>query len=207
MIEYFFDNISLCAFKGWTESWSGLFSALERKELEKVDYHGQHGYRFDRTALRYKERVITLTLVFHNSKRLVRDDMNRLMELLSKNSPIRLVRKDARHLRTDVWEVDLINAGQERWFDDHLGQRTFTFHEIAPVKVVYWCPLPKAVITINSPYTLVVSWGDGTTEKVKSGELTHEYTDGLNDHHIIVSGVITEAETTTNLQELCKTLF
>ena len=209
MVEYYFDNIPLCRFKGWTESWTGLFTALDRKEPERVDYPGQHGYRFDRSTIRFKERVITMTLVFNTDcmRELIRDDMKKLMELLSKNRPIRLKRVDNENLRTDVWDVDLISSGSDRWFDDQMGQRTLTLHETAPVKVVYYNANVNdlAQVAIESPNTLLISWGDGTFEKTKTGA-THEYNDGWSRHYVIVSGVITEAEITTNMQEVCRIL-
>ena len=209
MIEYYFDNIPLCRFKGWTESWTGLFDDLTMKEPVRVDYPDQHGYRHDRSNIRYKELVITLTLVFSTDCRreIIRDDMKRFREILSKNRPIRLKRVDMENNRTDVWDVDLFSSGTTKWYDDQMAQKTLTFHETAPVKAVYKCTEQTSSVKASGKYTLLIRWGDGTEETLKNEQKSHVYADGVRSHDVIVSGVISDVTITTNMQEVCRKLY
>ena len=145
-----------------------------------------------------------MTLVFNTNCRheLIRDEMKRFMELLSKNRPIRLMREDTCANRIDVWELDWVSSDSDRWFDDQMGQRTLTFHEVAPVKAIYKSDENTASLTINSPYTLLIFWGDGSFDKVKHGTISHQYTDNIRSHYIIVSGVLTKGKTETDVQEV-----
>jgi hypothetical protein len=208
MIKYYFDNIPLCLNNAWVEKWDGLFSSLERKDIERVDYPGQHGYRFDRTITRFKERVIILTIDFDKDCPLngIYDDVRRFIDSISVNRPIRLMRVDEIHNRIDVWDVDLISENSAKFFIDPSAQIVLTFHETAPVKIVYATRKNQASVTVESPTFLQVSWGDGTYEMIKSGTILHTYTNNVVRHHVILSGVVTEATITTDLQEICRIL-
>jgi hypothetical protein len=201
-VEYFFDGIPLCQFGAGVSSFTGLFSKLVRKEPERVDYADQHGYLTDRTAIRFQHRVIELSFYFIDCDRQqIRDNVRRLLELVSTNIPVRLMRIEGH--RVDVWDVDLISENSSN-FLQRAAQLKFTFHETAPVKVVYKCNTNTANLTINSANPLMVSWGDNVEERAQNGGNTHEYTDGRNSHYIIISGVISGVKITTNMQQVCE---
>ena len=210
MIQYYLDGVDIGKQKSWVESYTGLFAALNRKEVDKMDYLGQHGYRFDRNAIRYKEREISITLNFSATGAslagLIRDDVKEFVERFNHNRPVRLMRVDTCQNRTDVWDVDLITENSEQYFLGQAARITITLHETAPVKAVYKCNANVANLEVDTPLTLMVSWGDGSFEKVKTETISHQYTDNICSHYIIVSGVMSDAQITTNLPLICKTL-
>jgi hypothetical protein len=104
-----------------------------------------------------------------------------------------------------VWDVDwdsVSNSDFPRWY---VSRTKIKLIETAPIKHVYVVSGTSASFTTaateegETQQPLLFSWGDNSfTDSVRAATTTHTYTDGYDKHYVIISGVMSEVDITTD---------
>ena len=93
----------------------------------------------------------------------------------------------------------------KKWRDSKtVNTFTLTLIEPQPIKHIYICRTPQAVLEVSSTYALQIGFGDGYVKRYCFNEaIIHNYTDGRYPHYIIIAGVLDNAIINTNLKLIC----
>lgn len=201
--EYFINGKPFSHFGIEVMEKSGLFNVLPLIERPKMQLPGQHGILVDRSGPRFEHRVIEFDLAFLDGGDISR---NRLYEFRNEfmwSVPARLSMVEEGYVY--VWDVDwdeVSNSEFPRWY---VTRNKIKILETAPIKSVYvvtgssasFATGPTVEGTTQEP--LLFSWGDGTfTDAVRAATTTHTYTDGYTKHYVIISGVMSKVDITTD---------
>jgi len=195
MVTYKINGIELSTLGITVTDFSGLFDALEAKSVKTYDVASQHGVMIKNDGIRYKERVITFEFVVVSSEA-ASDVISILEGLMLQHSRLRLERISGIDVR--VWDCVYDKESSREYYHEGAERVTITLIEPAPIKKVYRCSnntfsLTSAPASGPTQQPLLISCGDYTLlENRRAGTHTHTYTDGYDNHYVIVSGVMDE---------------
>jgi hypothetical protein len=213
-ITYKIDGVDLADLGINIESSAGVIDKLSMKGVVKTSHPSEHGEDVDLSEHRYNSRKVALgcwMLAEDNADMIRKQDQ--IAHLIGKSRLIRLEIFPERFspLVFDVYCESGIAFNKE-WDEDGeqlVAEFTLNLIEPQPVKkvfVTYSATIP--VVEIASDHPIQISWGDGVVEKYCfNGVWGHPYTDDLQKHYVIISGVLSKAIITTNMQCVCCVLL
>jgi len=201
--EYFVNGKPFSTFGIEVMEKSGLFNILSLKERQSISLAGQHGVLLDRSGQRYEPREIELDLAFLDGSGISRDKLFEFRNEFLGSTPARFSMRE--EYSVYVWDVDwdsVSNSDFPRWY---VSRTKIKLIETAPIKHVYVVNGTSASFKTaateegETQQPLLFSWGDNSfTDSVRAATTTHTYTDGYDKHYVIISGVISEVDITTD---------
>lgn len=194
MVTYKINGIELSTLGITVTDFSGLFDALEAKSIKTYDVASQHGVMVKNDGIRYKERVITFEFVVVSSEA-ASDVISILEGLMLQHSRLRLERVNGYDVK--VWDCVYDKESSREYYHEGAERVTITLIEPAPIKRIYKSTgafsITSAAVSGSTQQPLLISCGDYTLlDNKRAGTHTHTYTDGYDNHYVIVSGVLNE---------------
>lgn len=172
---------------------TGLFDALEAKSVKTYDVASQHGVMVRNDGIRYMERIINLELLIlaENAAQVI----SNIETLMLAHSRIRLERINEFDVK--VWDCVYDKEASREYYHENAERVNIVLIEPAPIKRVYRSTgafsITSAAVSGSTQQPLMISCGDYTLlENKRAGTHSHTYTDGYDNHYVIVSGVLSE---------------
>ena len=172
---------------------TGLFDALEAKSVKTYDVASQHGVMVRNDGIRYMERIINLELLIlaENAAQVI----SNIETLMLAHSRIRLERINEFDVK--VWDCVYDKEASREYYHENAERVNIVLIEPAPIKRVYRSTgafsITSAPKNGSTQQPLMISCGDYTLlENKRAGTHSHTYTDGYDNHYVIVSGVLSE---------------
>lgn len=207
-VSYLVNGVPFCEFGIDVIDKRGLFDLLKVKERTSISLPGQNGVIMDRTGILYEARDIEFYLSYTNDLDVAREKLCEFRSKFIGSVPARLTMTE--EYRTYVWDVDWVeemNREPLRWYAE---KNTVKLIETAPIKSVYLVVGSTASFTTAPTVSgatqepVMFSWGDMDsngnmqfTDSVRAATTTHTYTDGMDTHLVIISGVLSLVTITT----------
>ncbi len=206
ILLYWIDEQKFTDFGVYVEDSKGLIDALETKEVQTVDWAGEHGVVPDLERPRFMPREITLDCFFKSDGYM--DFTLQMNEFLSKfkTKGTHRLRVDIDRRRPLVYEVYMESANEikKKWRNsEFFGKFTLKLKEYLPVKRVLRFTKTNAqnTVTINidckTPFNIY--WGDGTvTENVIGQQIVSHIYQENKVYRIICAGVLEDINAFTH---------